>query len=71
MQLKDFRGALDLSLQALERSHKQEDVLSIMYSQAEAYLRLGHKNYARQTLKRILSIDENYRLTKQRLEKLT
>lgn len=70
MQLSDFRAALDLSMQALSKAQDKNDILSFLYGQAEAQLRLGKKKEARIILEQILGIDEQYRLTKERLEKL-
>ena len=66
----DFRGALDLSFTALEKSERQEDILSFLYTQAEAFQRLGQKREAKRTLQKIVSIDGNYRLARERLERL-
>lgn len=69
-QLEDFRAALDLSLESLNRAEVQDDILSFLYLQAEAYARLKLKKEARRALKKILSIDSRYRLTRERLERL-
>ena len=66
----DYRAALDSSLDALNFSVTQNDILSFLYSQAEAHLRLKEFNLAKNVLKKILSIDSNYRLAKERLERL-
>ena len=66
----DFRAALDVSLDALTFSETQNDVLSFMYSQAEAHLRLKEYKSAKTVLKKILAIDASYRLAKERLERL-
>lgn len=66
----DFRSALDISLDALGSANTQNDLLSFMYVQAEAYFRLKEFSSAKSTLKKILLIDENYRLAKERLERL-
>ena len=68
--LGDYRRALDLTFQALEKAQTEDDILSFLYGQAEAYLRLGHREPARQVLRKILSIDDKYRLAKERLDKL-
>jgi hypothetical protein len=70
MLLNDYRAAVDTSMEALHRAKSQEDILSFLYSQAEAYIRLNLKSDARRVLKNIVAIDEKYRLAKERLEKL-
>lgn len=67
---RDYRAALDVSLDAAARSKNKEDILSFLYTQADAYLKLGQKRQAKSILEKILSIDESYRLTKQRLQRL-
>lgn len=66
----DYRSALDVSLDALSISSTQNDVLSFMYSQAEAHLRMKEYSSARTTLKKIIAIDADYRLAKERLDRL-
>lgn len=70
LMLHDYRAALDTSLEALNLAVSQDDILSFMYGQAEALIRLDDKSAARKVLKRILEIDAKYRLAKERLEKL-
>lgn len=70
LMLNDSRAALDLALESLGKSKTQNDILSFMYCQAEAQLRLKDFKSARKTLKRIVAIDENYRLAKEKLEML-
>ena len=48
----------------------QDDILSFLYTQAEAYQRLNLKREARRALQKIISIDPHYRLASERLEKL-
>jgi hypothetical protein len=66
----DSRAALDASLQAISMSVSQNDFLSFLYSQAEAYMRLKEVNEAKKTLRKILSIDPDYRMAKQIMERL-
>jgi hypothetical protein len=66
----DYRSALDTSLEALNFSVTQNDILSFLYSQAESHLRLKEYNPAKAVLRKILSIDSNYRQAKERLERL-
>ena len=66
----DCRAALDVSLEALNFSITQNDILSFLYSQAEAHLRLKEYRAAKNVLKRILAIDASYRMAKERLERL-
>ena len=66
----DYRSALDSSLIALSLSTTENDVLSFMYSQAEAHLRLKEYPSAKKVLKKIISIDSEYRLAKERLDRL-
>ena len=68
--LNDNRAALDTCLDALERSRSPEDVLSFLYGQAEALIRLGKNKAAKKTLAKVLSIDSTYRMARERLEKL-
>jgi tetratricopeptide (TPR) repeat protein len=70
LQIGDYRGALDMSLKALEKARSQSDILSFLYGQAEAYIRLDEKKNAKLILKKIISIDAKYRLAKERLDKL-
>lgn len=70
MLLNDFRAAIDTSMDALRRAKSKEDILSFLYGQAEAYIRLNLKSDAKRILKNIVAIDGNYRLAKERLEKL-
>jgi tetratricopeptide (TPR) repeat protein len=66
----EYRSALDTSLDALNFSVTENDILSFLYSQAEAHLRLKEYKSARSVLGKILSIDSNYRQAKERLERL-
>lgn len=68
--INDNRAALDTCLDALRRSESPEDVLSFLYGQAEALIRLGKHKEAKKTLAKVLSIDSNYRMARERLEKL-
>lgn len=70
LRLKDYRGALDVSLVALDKSSRQNDLLSFLYSQAEALIHLDKKRDAVRVLKKIISLDPNYRLTQERLARL-
>jgi hypothetical protein len=66
----DYRAALDTSLQALDKAVSQDDILSFLYGQAEAHIRLNQKKEAKRILAKVLSIDSEYRMAKERLEKL-
>ena len=66
----DFRAALDISLNALNISETQNDILSFLYSRAEAHLRLKEYKSAKSVLKKILSIDSSYRMARERLDRL-
>jgi hypothetical protein len=66
----DNRAALDLSLMALNLSVTQNDILSFLYSQAEAHLKLKEYKMAKSVLRKILAIDDSYRMAKDRLESL-
>ncbi len=66
----DYRAALDVSLDALSYSQTQNDILSFMYSQAESHLRLKEFSSAKSILRKIISIDSDYRLAKERLDQL-
>ncbi|HXH73338.1 MAG TPA: hypothetical protein VNJ08_00115 [Bacteriovoracaceae bacterium] len=68
--LADFRAVLDFSMDAISKAETQDDILSFLYLQSEAYSQMGLKKDARRILKKILSIDEKYRLTRERLERL-
>ncbi|MFP5386491.1 MAG: tetratricopeptide repeat protein [Bacteriovoracia bacterium] len=70
LQTGDYRAALDTSLQALEKAKSRDDVLSFLYGQAEAHIRLNQKREAKRILAKVLSIDSEYRMAKERLEKL-
>lgn len=66
----DYRKALDLALQSMKLISSQDDLLSFLYCEAEAYLRLNRKTEARHVLRKIVSIDSRYRMARERLEKL-
>lgn len=70
LQIKDYRAALDTCLVALAKATTQNDMLSFMYGQAEVLIRLNDLTAAKKVLSRILSIDSQYRMAKERLEKL-
>lgn len=70
LMLHDYRAALDTALEGLSLATTKDDILSFMYGQAEALIRLDDKSAARKVLKKILEIDAKYRLAKERLEKL-
>jgi hypothetical protein len=70
LQLKDYRAALDLCLAAFEKARTQDDVLSFLYAEAELLSKLDRPREAKRVLRKILEIDENYRLAKERFEKL-
>lgn len=70
LELKDYRSALDTTLEALKMAKETDDILSFLYSQAEVYLKLNEKRNAKRILQQIISIDSKYRLTRERLEKL-
>lgn len=70
LQLQDYRAAVDTALDALTKASTKDDVLSFLYGQAEAYIRLNQKKDAKIILTQILRIDAGYRLAKERLEKL-
>ncbi len=70
LQSGDYRRAIDLALESMKLVSTNDDLLSFLYCEAEAYLRLGMNPEARQVLKKILSIDSRYRMARERLEKL-
>lgn len=70
MLVSDFRAAIDTCIFALEKAETKDDVLSFLYGKAEAYIRLNLTKEAKKVLRNILEIDSNYRLAKERLEKL-
>ena len=70
LQLNDLRAAVDTCFNALTKASSLDDVLSFMYGQAEAYIRLGDRKNAKSVLSKLISIDANYRLAKERLDKL-
>lgn len=70
LKLGDHRASVDLAFEALDRAEVQDDVLSFLYLQAEAWTQLGKVREAKRTLKKILSIDAKYRLSRERLERL-
>lgn len=70
LQLNDLRAALDTCMMALSKSKSVDDILSFLYGQAEVFIRMKEIKRAKETLSRIVSIDEKYRLAKERLEKL-
>lgn len=68
--LADNRAALDIAIIAMTKAQTKDDILSFLYGQAEAYIRLSQYSDAKRVLKKIMSIDSDYRLTRERLEKL-
>lgn len=70
LQSGDYRRAVDLALESMNLVETTDDLLSFLYCEAEAYLRLGMKKEARQILNKILSIDSTYRMARERLERL-
>lgn len=70
LQSGDYRKAIDLALESMRLVTTTDDLLSFLYCEAEAYLRLNMAQEARQVLKKILSIDSRYRMARERLEKL-
>jgi hypothetical protein len=70
LRLNDFRAVIDESLEALKISENENDILSFLYSLGDAYLQLGQKREAKGIFKKIVAIDEKYRLAKIKLEEL-
>lgn len=70
MKLSDYRAALDSALRAMDLVKSEDDLLSLMYVQAECQEKLNSKEEAKKILRRILEIDGEYRLARERLEKL-
>lgn len=70
LKLNDFRAAIDTCFLALTKSTSRDDILSFMYGQAEAYIRLNQRKQAKAVLSKIVSIDAKYRLAKERLDQL-
>lgn len=70
LKLNDFRAAIDTCFQGLTQAQSRDDILSFMYGQAEAYIRLNQNKNAKAVLTKIISIDAKYRLAKERLDKL-
>jgi hypothetical protein len=68
--LRDYRAIVDESLEALKIAETQNDVLSFLYTMAEAHTKLGEKRAAIQILKKVIQIDDQYRLAKMKLEEL-
>ena len=66
----DCRAAIDISMEALSLSESQNDVLSFLYAQTEAHLRLMEYDLAKMALERIIAIDSNYRMARERLDRL-
>lgn len=70
LKLNDFRAAVDTCFVALTKATTRDDILSFMYGQAEAYIRLNQRKQAKAVLFKIVSIDAKYRLAKERLDQL-
>jgi len=70
LKSNDYRAALDCCLVAMEMAESQNDILSFLYGQAEAYLKMRDNINAKKVLEKIISIDRNYRLAKEKLEML-
>jgi hypothetical protein len=70
LKLNDFRGAIDTTLEALNKASSKDDILSFLYGQADAYLKLNQKKKAKAVLIKILKIDSRYRLAQERLDKI-
>ena len=67
-KMKDFRKTIDTCLIALGLSDTKDNILAFLYCQAEARMHLSEFEEAKRVLIKIISIDENYRLAKQKLE---
>lgn len=70
LQLKDYRAALDTALEALTHSTESTDIISFLYAQAEAHIKLRQYQESRVILRKVLEIDPAYRMARERLEKL-
>jgi hypothetical protein len=70
MLLHDYRAAIDLAFEGMQKAKTQDDILSLMYAQAEAFMKLGESKSAKRVLQQILRIDSSYRLTRERLDQL-
>jgi hypothetical protein len=70
LQTGDFRAAVDTAIQGLDHSLTQDDILSFLYGQAEAYMRMNSLKEAKRILLEIFSINSDYRLTRERLKRL-
>jgi hypothetical protein len=68
--LRDYRAIIDESLEALKKAETQNDILSFLYTMAEGHIRLGENRAAVGILKKIIHIDDQYRLAKLKLEEL-
>ncbi len=68
--LGDNRTALEMAITARGLARTQDDILSFMYGEAEAYMRLSRFKECKKILLKIMTIDADYRLTRERLEKL-
>jgi tetratricopeptide (TPR) repeat protein len=69
-ELKDFRKVVDVCHDAISLSRDDKEAMSFLYNQAEALAQLGELKEAKKNLLRIISIDETYRMTKDRLRTL-
>jgi tetratricopeptide (TPR) repeat protein len=70
MLSKDYRAAIDVCYEALEKANSENDILSFLYSKAEAHLKLGERKVAQEILVKILKINGQYRMAKERLNTL-
>lgn len=70
LMLKDYRQAVDLAFEALKLAKTQNDILSFLYAKAEAHLALKEVRAARATFKEIVALDADYRLAREKLERL-
>jgi len=66
----DYRGVIDVTYSALELSRTKDDVLSFLYLQADVYSKLGQSAKSKAVLEKIVAIDSNYRMTRERLQRL-
>lgn len=70
LKKQDYRLALDVILETLPKCKTQNDVLSFLYAESEAYIRLNELKNAKKILEKIVGLDSSYRMAKERLDKL-
>jgi hypothetical protein len=69
-EVKDFRRVVDVCHDAIRLFQDEKQAVSFLYNQAEAFVHLREFKEAKKNFLKVVSIDETYRMTKDRLRTL-